>query len=177
MKKRILILGLILAFGMVSVLNAQTKMGFTNVELLLNYMPEMKNVQQSLARYEEQLQAQISQKQNGYQKKIEEYQKLQETNSMTQADSERRVTEIQKLEQEIQNEVQQAELDLLKKREELLVPVTAKLQEKIDEVAREGNFTYIINNTVGSGIPTILYGMETMDVTDQIAAKLGIRLE
>lgn len=177
MKKRILILGLILAFGMVSVLNAQTKMGFTNVELLLSYMPEMKNVQQSLERYEEQLQAQISQKQSVYQKKIEEYQKLQVSNSMTEVDRERRVTEFQKLEQEIQNEVQQAELDLLKKREELLVPVTAKLQEKIDEVAREGNFTYIINNTVGSGIPTILYGMETMDVTDQIAAKLGIRLE
>jgi len=176
MKQRIHILGLILFLGWVSVVNAQTKIGYTNVELLMAYMPEVKSANSALNTYEADLSKTLQKKQTTYQAKLQEYYKLKES-GMTQEEDQRRVKEIQALEQEIQKGAQEAEQKMMVRQQELLAPITTKIQEKIDEVAREGNFTYIINNTVGNGVPTILYGLETMDVTDLIAAKLGISVE
>lgn len=176
MKQRIHILGLILFLGWVSVVNAQTKIGYTNVELLMAYMPEVKSANSALNTYEADLSKTLQTKQTTYQAKLQEYYKLKES-GMTQEEDQRRVKEIQALEQEIQKGAQEAEQKMMVRQQELLAPITTKIQEKIDEVAREGNFTYIINNTVGNGVPTILYGLETMNVTDLIAAKLGISVE
>ncbi|MCW5519416.1 OmpH family outer membrane protein [Aureitalea sp. L0-47] len=176
MKQKIYILGLLLVIGMVSAVDAQTKMGYTNVELLMAYMPEVKSVENKLSNFEASLTQKLQVKQTNYQSKLQEYSKKKES-GLSADEDQRRVAEIQRLEEEIQKEAQEAEFKLLRKREELLAPITNRIQEKIDEVAREGNFTYIINNSSGNGVPTILYGMETMNVTDELAAKLGISIE
>ena len=54
-------------------------------------------------------------------------------------------------------------------RNEILV----KIQEKVKDYGKENGYTYILNQTSGSNI---LYGVKQYDVTDKIAAKLGIEI-
>ena len=63
MKQRIHILALILLLGMVTAVDAQTKMGYTNVELLMAYMPEVKSVNSALKTYEADLSKMLEKKQ------------------------------------------------------------------------------------------------------------------
>ena len=66
---------------------------------------------------------------------------------------------------------------LMKRRMDLLKPVQDKLQVAIDATAKEGGYTYILNQAVGEGIPSILFGKDSDNLTTVIAKKLGIAVE
>lgn len=171
MKVKLLFLGLMLAgvFGV----SAQTKVGYTNVELLMSKMPEVQQAEKTLSTYERELSRSLEVQQQTYNAKIQEYYRLKES-GITQEEDQRRVKEIQNLEKQIQTDVAKADEKLMNKRGELLEPITKQIQAKIDEVAQEGGFTYILNQNSGTNI---LYGLETLDVTNLIAAKLGINID
>lgn len=157
--------------------NAQVKIGYTTVELLLNYMPETKAINKQLEVYEQKLAEKLQVKQRYYQSEAQTYLEKEQTNKWTNpSEKEAKQKELVRLEQEIQTELQNAELDMMKKRNEALGPIQEKMQNAIDAVAKEGGYDYILNNAMGSGIPTMLYGAETADVTQKIAAKLGITI-
>ena len=162
--------------GFVNVGNAQ-KIGYTNVELILSYMPQTKNIESELSKLEEMITKNLEVKQNYYRQKLTEYMEYKEAGKLTPELDALAVKELQKLETEIQNGITDAEERLMRRRMELLKPLQDKMQKAIDEVAKEGNYTYILNQAVGAGIPSILYGKESDNVTTQIAKKLGIAVE
>jgi len=172
MKKLSLIL-VLLTVGFFAA-KAQTKIGYTNVELILVYMPETQEMEKKLATMEKKIQEQLQIKQQYYQQKAMEFLEAQESGSLTDAQLGVAQQELQKLQGEVQQGLQLAEQQLMKKRMELLTPIQQKMQGAIDAVATENGYTYILNNAMGSGIPTILHGNESKDCTEQIAAKLGI---
>ena len=170
----ILFLMAITAFGSVQ---AQTKIGYTNVELILAYMPETKAMEKTLADLEKRIGEQLEVKQKYYQQKTLEFVEAQQSGQYTESQMQVAATELGKLEKEVQEAVQLAQQQLLKKRMEMLNPIQAKMQKAIDDVAKEGGFTYVLNNAMGSGIPSILFGEDSTDLTEAIAKKLGINTE
>ncbi len=175
MKKYIFALMLAL-LGFVSTGNAQ-KIGYTNVELILSYMPQTKNIETELKKLEEMIGKALEVKQNYYRQKLTEYMEYKEAKKLTPEMDALAVKELQKLEGEIQKGIADAEDRLMRRRMELLKPLQDKMQNAIDQVAKEGGYTYILNQAVGAGIPSILYGKESDNVTTLIAKKLGIAVE
>lgn len=155
---------------------AQTKVGFTNVELILTYMPETKLLEKELETMEKKLMEQLQVKQKYYQQKMLEYMEAKEKGLINAEMDAIAVKELGRLEEEVQVGIQSAQEKLLMRRMTLLKPVQDKIQAAIDGVAKEGSYTYILNNSVGSGVPSILYGLESEDVTVRIAKKLGIEV-
>jgi|YNPMSStandDraft_2_1061718.scaffolds.fasta_scaffold00280_2 outer membrane protein len=154
---------------------AQTlKIGYTNIEYILTFMPEAKQMEQTLRNYEQKLTEQLSIKQSYAQGKLDTYLKMKEEKKLTAQQDEEMQKELLKLDEEIKKFAQASENDILLKREELLKPITDKLQKAIDEVAKEEGYTYILNSTNSSGVATILYGPEQHNVTEKIMKKLGI---
>jgi outer membrane protein len=177
MKKYILfvLLGLVAMAG-----NSQTvtKIGYTNVELILQYMPETKAIETELSKLEKAISSALEVKQKYYQQKLIEFMEYKQSGKTLTPEMEKlATTELQKLESEIQKGVAEAENRLMKRRMDLLKPVQDKMQGAIDAVAKEGGYTYILNQAVGAGIPSILYGKESDNVTSAIAKKLGIAVE
>lgn len=154
---------------------AQEKIGFTNIELILAYMPETEQIEKQLATMEKKITEQLEIKQKYYQQKLMEYMEKKQKGTLSESEEAAYIKELQKLEGEVQQGLQLAQQKLLQKRMELLKPIQDKMQNAIDQVAKEGGYTYILNQAVGSGIPSILYGAESMDVTEKIAGKLGIK--
>jgi outer membrane protein len=177
MKKYILfvLLGLV---ALVGKSQGVIKIGYTNVELILQYMPETKAIETELSKLEEMISKALEVKQKYYQQKMIEFMEYKQSGKPITPEMEKAaMTELQKLEGEIQKGLQEAEERLLRRRMELLKPVQDKLQGAIDAVAKEGGYTYILNQAVGAGLPSILYGKESDNVTTLIAKRLGIAVE
>ena len=105
---------------------------------------------------------------------IQEYQEKTQLPSFSGSTEETElINTISALESKIKQREANYQYEASMKRNELMQPLLNKLQAAIDAVAEENGYTYILNQTSGTNI---LYGVEQFDVTQLIAAKLGITI-
>ncbi|MCS7163032.1 MAG: OmpH family outer membrane protein [Bacteroidia bacterium] len=150
------------------------RIGYTNLELVLSYMPEAQQVEQQLRSYERKVIEQLNIKQSYLQTKVEEYTELKQQGKLTAAQEEERRKEIMKLDEEIKRFQEESEQSYLKKKAELLQPIIEKLQKAITELATAEGYDYILNNSNATGVAFILHGPKADDVTDRLLRRLGI---
>lgn len=171
--KKLLIIILVSSFASIGA-QAQVKVAFTNVELIMSIMPEMKEISQKVGNFEAQLEKQLEVKTNYYQQKAEEYYAKKKL-GMTPADEKKLIDEIAKLEEEIRATAAESDNKVLQMQMKLMQPVQIKLQDAINAVTKERGYDYAINQVIGDGVPTILYGHPDHDITEDIMTKLGIK--
>ena len=131
-------------------------------------MPERKTAETEVANFAKSLEAQLGSMTAEYQQSVQEYQANESTFSdLVKQD---KVAEITGLEQRIQSFQQNAQQSLQTKEQELLEPILAKARKAIEDVATEGNFTYIFDKSSGN----ILYAKESENVIALVKKKLGL---
>ncbi|PJA07806.1 MAG: hypothetical protein COX70_05590 [Flavobacteriales bacterium CG_4_10_14_0_2_um_filter_32_8] len=150
--------------------NAQksVKVGHINSNDLLTAMPERTAVQKELEDYANQLKITLDAMRKEYETKVAEFQGKQDV--MTDIIKNNKIKEITDLEKRITEFQQTAEADLQKKEQSLLQPIIDKAKNAINEVAKEGSFTYILDSSVG----VVLYSVESDDILPLVKKKLGL---
>ena len=164
-------LGLLLSFTLLigSLSFAQQKWGHINSNELLKIMPELKKVQSQLEDYSKQLDNQNNEMLNEYQSKVTYLN--EEGATLDKAIQEVKVKEIQDLEARITDFQNSAGNKLSSKEIDMLKPVMDKIQNAINEVAKENDYTYILDTSSGA----ILYWPEdSYDIMPLVKLKLGI---
>jgi outer membrane protein len=155
---------------------AQVKIGYTNLEVVLASMPAAKTMETTLETFQKKLAEKIKIKDDYVKAKYQEYLDTRERNGFTSpAIQEAAEKELLRLDEEVQKLAQDADYEIMAKRQALLEPVLAVLQKAIDEVAVAGGYTYILNQTTSAGVSTILYGPDEADITKQLFTKLGLK--
>lgn len=149
------------------------KIGYTNVELLMDLMPEMEQIAADIQDYQSQLQTNIQTKAQDFQKKVQAYQQAAPT--MTDEARAAKEQELQKLQQELQKYEQDAQTSYQRKLGELLEPVQQKVFNAINAVAAENNYTHVFSESAGQS-PILLYTRDEDKFTELVLAKLGIQL-
>ena len=149
------------------------KIGYTNVELLIDLMPEMEQIGADLQDYQAQLQTNIQTKIADFQRKVQAFQQAAPT--MAEDALNQRRNELQRQEQELQKFEQDAQVSYQRKLQELLEPVQQKVFNAINAVAAENNYTHIFSETAGNA-PVLLYTRDEAKFTELVIAKLGITL-
>lgn len=165
-----------------SLLSAQTppsakkphRIGYTNLELVLSYLPEAQEVESQLRTYEKKILEQLNIKQAYLQTKVEEYTELKQQGKLSPVQEEERRKEIMRLDEELKRFQEESEQNYLKKKAELLQPIIEKLQKAIDELAEAEGYDYILNNSNSTGIAYILHGPKGDDVTERLLKRLGV---
>ena len=172
MKIKSLVIAGLLFMGVLGSTMAQgIKIGYTNVDYILSFMPEAKQIQAELESYQKQLDNQLQAKVKDYQAKGQEYQNLPaSTSEVIRKDKE---NEILNLQTSIQNFQQEAQQSVIQKRAELLQPAYDKIQQTIDDVAKENGYTHILSTDTGGGF-VLLYGREEDNISNLIFEKMGI---
>ncbi len=165
MKKNIFII--LLSF-ITLFLNAQNKFGYIDSQELLILMPERDAAEKEVQEFAKTLEGQLSSMTAEYQQRVEEYQNNEST--YTDLVKQDKIAEITGLEQRIQTFQQNAQQSLQIKEQELLEPILTKARNAIEEVAQEGNYTYIFDKSIGS----ILYAKESENVLPLVKNKLGL---
>ena len=147
---------------------AQNKFGYIDSQELLILMPERKAAEAEVQNFAKSLETQLGSMTAEYQQSVQEYQ----TNEATYTDlvKQDKIAEITGLEQRIQSFQQNAQQSLQTKEQELLEPILSKARKAIEDVAAEGNYTYIFDKSIGS----ILYAKESENVLSLVKKKLGL---
>ena len=147
---------------------AQNKFGYIDSQELLILMPERKAAETEVQNFAKSLETQLGSMTAEYQQSVQEYQ----TNEATYTDlvKQDKIAEITGLEQRIQSFQQNAQQSLQTKEQELLEPILSKARKAIEDVAAEGNYTYIFDKSIGS----ILYAKESENVLSLVKKKLGL---
>ena len=147
---------------------AQNKFGYIDSSELLSLMPEKKTAEGELQTFAKSLESQLGAMQAEYQASVQDYQANEAP--YTDLVKQDKIAEITNLEQRIQSFQQNAQNALQKKEQELLEPILAKARTAIEDVAKEGKFTYIFDSSMGS----ILYADENENVMSLVKKKLGL---
>lgn len=164
--KKLVILGILALLNAGSF--AQNKFGYIHSGELLSLMPEKTAAENELQTFAKTLESQMSAMQSEYQASIQEYQSNEASYSdLVKKD---KIAAIGNLEERIQAFQQNAQDALQKKEQELLEPILAKARKAIEDVAKEGVFTYIFDSSMGS----ILYAEEAQNVLPLVKKKLGL---
>lgn len=156
-------------------MNAQTsvKIGWTNVDFILQSLPEFKDIQTKLTTERAQYEKLFNEKLSEGLKLQEDYQKNAATMSEVIRKDKEKV--LQNKQQELQELQQNSESALQTKQQELLMPVMDKIQKAIDEVAKENGYTYVLNSDAGMGTTMVLLvAPESDNITNLVLKKLGV---
>tara|TARA_X000001036_G_C20559322_1_gene757741 strand:- start:317 stop:814 length:498 start_codon:yes stop_codon:yes gene_type:complete len=164
--KKITFLTLLILFSLNSI--AQNKFGYIDSQELLLLMPERKSAESEVQNFAKSLEAQLGAMTAEYQESVQEYQAKE--SSYTDLIKQDKIAEITALEERIQAFQQNAQQSLQKKEQELLEPILSKARKAIEDVATEGDFTYIFDKSIGS----ILYAKESENVLILVKKKLGL---
>lgn len=166
MRKTILTICFV-ALGL-SAVKAQNKLGYINSNELLSIMPESVAMQDELQSYAKGLESSLSAMQAEGEKKLADYQQNEAT--MSELVKKDKIRELENIQQRILEFQQNAQESLSAKEQELITPILDKARKAIDEVAKEGNFTYIFDASTGN----ILYANENENILPLVKAKLGL---
>ncbi|MCO5247347.1 MAG: OmpH family outer membrane protein [Chitinophagales bacterium] len=173
MKKLLLSFAVIAITAFTFKANAQIKaykLAYVNSLELLNAMPEKKVADDEIEKYGNSLYASLEKMYTEYQKKIQDYQKAAQDGKLSDIDQEFKAKEIQDLEKRIQDFQDGADDKVAKKRQTLYQPLVDKINKAIEEVAKEGGYTYIFDSSAGS----ILHADESENIINTLKTKLGL---
>ncbi len=177
MNKFKVLVAVVFLMAMSFVSHAQTaaslKIGYTNVEYILALMPEAKRIESDLKAYSTQLESQLQAKYKEFEAKGEQYQKGASTmTEVIRADKEK---ELMNLRSSIEEFQKNAEVSLQKKQQSLLEPAYKKMQQAIDDVAKENGYTYVFNSDAGYGTNAILlHAPEDGNISDLVLKRMGV---
>tara|TARA_B100000945_G_C20413740_1_gene614026 strand:+ start:1876 stop:2373 length:498 start_codon:yes stop_codon:yes gene_type:complete len=147
---------------------AQNKLGYIDSQELLMLMPERNSAEKEVQEFAKSLEAQLTSMTAEYQQSVQNYQANEAT--FTDLVKQDKIAEITGLEQRIQAFQQNAQQSIVAKEQELLEPILEKARTAIEEVADEGNFTYIFDKSIGS----IVFAKESENVLPLVKKKLGL---
>jgi outer membrane protein len=159
--------------GFVAQAQSDIKIGYTNVELLMDLMPEMEQIGADIQDYQTQLQTNMQTKAQDFERRVQSYQQAAPT--MTEDARAQREQELRRLQQDLQKAEQDAQVAYQRKLQELLEPVQQKVFNAINSVAAENNYTHIFSESAGNS-PILLYTRDDDKFTELVLAKLGIQL-
>ncbi|KJS06554.1 MAG: membrane protein [Flavobacteriales bacterium BRH_c54] len=144
------------------------KIGHINSNELLAAMPERETIQKDIEDYAAQLTTTMDAMRKEYESKVADFQSKQDV--MTDIIRDNKIKEITDLEKRITEFQKTAQADLQKKEEKLLQPIIDKAKQAIDDVAKENNYTYVLDSSMG----VVLYSIESDDILPLVKKKLGI---
>ena len=147
---------------------AQNKIGFIDSDELITLMPEKKAAETVLEELSNSLTSQLGSMAAQHEERVNEF----KANEATYTDPviKDKMNEISILEQKIESFQQNAQRLLQTKEQELFKSILLKVRRAIEDVAKENNFTCILDKSQGS----VLYSIESESVLPLVKKKLGL---
>lgn len=146
---------------------AQSKVGTVDIDYILSQMPELKTVQEQVETYGKKLDGDLSKKVDGYKVLADEYKTGEKT--FTDVQKKEKQTALITLETDIQKFQQNGTKLMEIRRNEFLKPLYTKIGLALDKVAKEGNYTQVLQTN-----NDIVYLDPELDLTLSIIQSMGI---
>lgn len=155
-----------------SVFAQDIKVGYYNRVAIIQSMPEYTEATKKMDQLSQDYEKEIMLIQEEYQKKGSEY--IAGRDTMPEAIRLRRESEIQDLQQRLESFVTDSRNNLNKQQQDLLQPITKKMDTAVQTVGKDNNFMLIFDTSAKADL-SYFSTDKCLDVTNLIRAKLGIK--
>jgi len=170
MKKTLIaIVACLLAFGGNAMAQKNLKFGHINSNELMQIMPGRDSAQTVLQAEVEELENTLKAMQSEAEKRYNDY--VANQAGWTELIRQTKQREIQDMAARIEEFQQNAQKQLQEREQELLKPVIDRAKQAIEDVAKEGGYTYILD----SGTGALLYSQDSEDIMPLVKKKLGLK--
>lgn len=152
-------------------LSAQTvKIGVVDTQTLMRELPAFKDAQAKIEAIAKKYDDEYNNLSAEAAKKYEEYQTLINDASTPQAVKERRAKELDDFSKKMAEFERMAQQDLQKQQQEIMAPVLSNVQQAIQSIGKEGNYSFIQESAA-----MLYFGAPVEDITSQVKARLGVK--
>jgi len=151
-------------------MKAQDKLAYVNIQEIFQVMPELTEIEKTIADLNEQYKKELDKMYEEYAAKAKEYQDNLQT--MAESIKTRRQGEIVDIEKRIGTFQQSANEELQKKQMELVNTLRQKILTATSEIGTENSYTYIFDISAQS---IAYHSPKAVDVTPLVKKKLGIK--
>ena len=165
-KTLILIAACLFAFGGNAVAQKNIKLGHINSQELLQIMPGRDTAQATLQKEAAEIESTLKTMQSELERISNEF--MQKQAEWTELIRNTKRSEIQDMQTRIQSFYENAQKQLQEREAELTKPIVDRTKKAIEDVAREGGYTYIFDGA------TLLYSQDSEDIMPQVKKKLGL---
>lgn len=165
-KTLILIVACLFAFGGNAVAQKNLKLGHINSQELLQIMPGRDTAQTILQKEAAEIESTLKTMQSELERISNEF--MQKQAEWTELIRNTKRSEIQDMQTRIQAFYENAQKQLQEREAELTKPIVDRAKKAIEDVAREGGYTYIFDGA------TLLYSQDSEDIMPQVKKKLGL---
>ena len=166
---RTVLIAVIMAFGLG--LNAQDKIAYINTDEIITLMPETKAAEDLLKAQAETYQKDLATLEEEYQNLLTELENGVKT-GWSELMIKAKQDELYGRQQKIVEYQQLAQQELSAKQVEVMQPIIEKLQNAVNEVAKEKGFAYVLDASPSRGV--VIYKDGGTDIAPFVKAKLGI---
>ena len=147
------------------------KFAYINTQAILSGLPEVQQANANLETFRNQLVNLGQMKLEALQKKYAELEQKQNRGELSPNQLDEEAAKLKSDEEELQKFDQESQQKIVAKSEELLKPIRDKVQNAIDEVAKEGGYQYVFD----AGMGFILYADQSTDISESVKSKLGLK--
>lgn len=168
---------LFLSMGSVLVAHGQTgpavqKIGYAETDYIMSQLPEFRKLDSELKTHYDELQNQMKLKYDEFQAKLKSYQALPATTpDAIKADKEQELATLQQSMEKFKDEAQKS---YQRKQSELLNPIYNRIGNAIEQVAKENQYTFILNHKFVDNGQILLSWDEKYNISDLVLKKLGV---
>ncbi|MBO7418384.1 MAG: OmpH family outer membrane protein [Bacteroidaceae bacterium] len=149
---------------------AQQKFAHMNAQAVIVEMAEYKKAVTDIEAMQKNYQEELQRTQEEFNKKYQEY--VAQADSLPRNIAERRQKELQDMAQRQDQFQQEASQSLQQAQQEAMNPILEKVQKAVEEIGQAEGYIYIFD-LASTSIPFV--GSQSVDITDKVKAKLGIK--
>ena len=157
------------AFGGTAMAQKNIKLGHINSNELMQIMPGRDSAQTILQAEVTELEQTLKSMQSEAEQRYNDY--VANQSGWTELIRQTKQREIQDMGARIQEFQENAQKQLQQREQDLLKPIIDRAKKAIEDVAREGGYTYILD----SGTASVLYSQDSDDIMPQVKKKLGLK--
>ena len=149
---------------------AQQKFAHLNAQAVIVEMAEYKKAVSDIEAMQKNYQDELQRTQDEFNKKYQEY--VAQADSLPRNIAERRQKELQDMAQRQEQFQQEASQSLQQAQQEAMNPIIEKVQKAVEEIGQADGYIYIFDLS-STSIPFV--GAQSVDVTDKVKAKVGVK--
>ena len=149
------------------------KFGHVNTQDIIQAMPDYTKAKNEIDALQKQYEADLKSMQDELTKKSQDYEANEKT--FPENIKQRRQQELQDMYQRLQQAQEDNTQAFQKAQETKMQPVTQKVLDAVNAVAKEGQYVYVMDKNASQAAGIIINEAISTDITAQIKAKLGIQ--
>jgi outer membrane protein len=171
MLKKILLTILISTFPLIAA--AQLKVGIMNPERVMDALPETGQVQSDLEQFVQQKQEEFTAEYSVWIEAIGDFEERMEAGTLSEQERQREEQRLMEKEEDLGSLERRIQNQIQNRQNELLSPIMQRVENAMEEVARELDLEYVLNRQTSQGDLVVFYVSDRgIDITDRVIEKL-----